>query len=403
MANDKRFLWMFLATLVFVLGGLQNTMGKERVHSIAKKDSLESVAARYGCHVDLLIEWNEKKAAAGFVDLSTIISNFDELPKGKKLWLPPASACEKGSEGPKTSELPALERGRAYNCVWDAENIETGRLAQLMNQRGFLPPSSFRALVVKHQLERDDKGRPKRVLHHLYDYAGLASDWRGWNPASTIKVYSGLAAVERVKRLGFDPEKVQITYHDAAGDRSYPMSELLEKAMHISKNVPHNRLVQLAGFDYINARPRDLVGGGASSGGFLSLRGMHDSFIMVGYALSEWRALGQSASLRFSPPITLEQEGRTLQLAEQRSNQNYSCKKAACTTLSDLSKQICYDVLRRGLTMPSLDSDHSYYEDQGTGIPDTELAILAPIHFEAACLKAKQAGENCNPITTRNR
>ena len=68
MAKDRPSLWIFGVAFALVVGLSQNAMGKERVHAVGKKDSLESVAARYGCDVDILIEWNEKKSpAAGLV------------------------------------------------------------------------------------------------------------------------------------------------------------------------------------------------------------------------------------------------------------------------------------------------------------------------------------------------
>ena len=368
-----------MVAVLLVFGGGATGFGQERIHQILENESLEAIAKKSGCDLELFYTYNTRSDKKGrYVDLSSLVSHFDPLPEGKLLRLPSEGECRggKASSSRVGSVLSSPSSDIPMNCGWSSQDIDTNKLRGLMDERGFVPPPRFRALVIKHRLERDVQGRPQRVTHALFDYGGLASDWQNWNPASTIKVYSGLAAAKRVTGLGFDPEQVELTYHDTDGDRTYSMRELLELAMHISKNVPHNRLVQLAGFDFING-----------PFGFLKDRGLEHSYIMTGYALTEWTALGQSRSLRASPAITLQQGERVVRLKSQKSTDPYPCPRAACTTLSDLAKLMCYDVLKRGLVLksglPTLDQSH-YGRPLGAGAAEATKPLLDVYHFISA-------------------
>jgi len=218
------------------------------------------------------------------------------------------------------------------DCSWSAEQIENDALRAPMKARGLQPPSRFRALVVETELRG---GRIAR--HRLLAWGKQASDYQGWNPASTVKLFSAISALELLRRYGFGVE-TQVTFHYPKGKQTFAIKDLFEDAVHWSKNVPHDRLVQLAGFDFLNG-----------PGGTLQRAGLEHTFIMAAYAQKAWTAEGHSPSLRESPPITLEEGKRKRRLPARRGAAKVPCGSSACTTLSDLAKTMCKMMLNEQL------------------------------------------------------
>ena len=277
----------------------------ERTHRVKAGESLGGIAPRYGCTISEVLSANKA------------LTSPDRIRIGQRLTIP---RCIAG--------------GPPKNCMWRAEHIDSKTLGQKMRKRGFTPPQKFRALVVKTRLSADGA---KIESHTLWDYRNKGARPEGWNPASTIKLFSGVAALQRIRSLGFSP-KAKVTFHDESGDAHYALDALYEDAVHWSKNVPHNRLVQLAGFDYLN---------GAS--GPLQRAGLEHSYIMRAYARSKWTKMGQSPSLRHSPAITLREGTKVKRLEAQKGSGKYPCYGAACTSLSDLTRMMCTLMLHEQL------------------------------------------------------
>ena len=230
---------------------------------------------------------------------------------------------------------PPRKRTRsASQCRWSDGNINTGVLRRRMKARGFKPPSRFRALVVKTTLNSD---KTKVLRHRLWDYKGQSSRWTGWDPASTIKIYSAVSAYERLKKLGFSPN-AKATFHYPAGNQTFRMPDLLEDTLHWSKNLSHNRLVQLAGFNNLNGRR-----------GTLRRAQLEHAYIVLSYAGKEWKAEGHKRSLRYAPAITLTEGAKKYTIRESTSRRKVPCNWAACTSLSDLAKMMCLMMLHEQL------------------------------------------------------
>jgi hypothetical protein len=207
-------------------------------------------------------------------------------------------------------------------------------LERVLSASGFEPPEKFRALVIKTTLS----AKGDRILkHEAFDYVGKSAKPQGWNPASTVKIYSGIAALSRVKALGFSPA-VKVTFHDEGGDHHTSLQKLYEQAVHLSKNIAHNRLVQLAGFDYLNG-PK----------GPLKRAGLRDSYVLRAYEKSRWKKLGYEPSLRDSPAITLREGRRSRKLKATSGDGKYPCWGAACTSISDLARTMCVLMLHEQL------------------------------------------------------
>ncbi|MDX9721693.1 MAG: serine hydrolase, partial [Myxococcota bacterium] len=162
------------------------------------------------------------------------------------------------------------------------------------------------------------------VRERAFDWKGSSDDVEGWNPASTVKLFAAIAALQRIDEQGFSPA-AQVTFQGKRS-RTHSVKELLDAAIVKSDNLAYNRLVQLAGFDRLN-------------GAFLNERnGIRNSALSRAYEQSEWLKLGESASFRNAPAISFS-EGKRSALREASSG-SYApfCSRAACTTLQDLAE-----------------------------------------------------------------
>jgi hypothetical protein len=295
-----------IALIAFlILGAAPDLLAKGKAHKVRGGESLGAIAPRYGCTIAELMRANPK------------LKSPDKIRVGQRIKIP---RCVAG--------------GPPSNCNWRAEHIDSKELGEKMRRLGFSPPQKFRALVVKTTLSADGSHIEG---HELWDYRKKGARADGWNPASTIKIFSGVGALQRIRALGFSP-KAKVTFHDERGDRTFALDELYEDAVHWSKNVPHNRLVQLAGFDYLNGPD-----------GPLQRAGLEHSYIMRAYARAKWTGQGQSSSLRPSPAITLREGKKTRRIPAQKGKGKYPCYGAACTSLSDLTRMMCTLMLHEQL------------------------------------------------------
>lgn len=231
----------------------------------------------------------------------------------------------------------ARSGGLSDPCGWTEGDIRRGALDGLMKGLGFKPPQKFRAMIVRLELSRDGT---RVVSRRVYDHGGLSTRVDGWNPASTIKLYAAVSALERLNDLGYGP-RAKATFHYPRGDRTFAVEELFEASVHQSDNIAHNRLVQLAGFDHLNG-PR----------GTLRRAGLRQSAILRAYEAGRWEAEGHEKSLRASPRITLRQGGRRARkntLPAAVGTARTDCQGAACTSLSDLGRMMCRLMLHEQL------------------------------------------------------
>jgi LysM repeat protein len=294
------------------------------VHTVKKGEAIYLIAKKHGCSVDEIFEANRDK-----------LSSPTKIFPNQVLTIPANCTGKKTGAAKKARRKEERERpGRCRNCRWSAKDIDSRKLKRKMKERGFKAPPGFRALIVKTTLTKDRKGILK---HELFDYGGDSTDPSGWNPASTIKLFSGVSALERLRGLGFGP-KAKVTFHYKGGDKTFGVEDLYEKAVHLSKNIEHNRLVQLAGFDRLNG-PK----------GTLKRAGLDFSYVMRAYEQSAWVAEGQSKSLASAPKITLRQGKKKKVLKAHKSTRKYPCHSAACTSLSDLAKMMCTLMLHEQL------------------------------------------------------
>jgi len=290
--------------LTIVCGPVQAS--QSAVHVVRQGETAGAIAERFGCALRDLKKANPRD-----------LGEPDKLRAGARLVIPP-SCNRRGSSGPRV-------RG-SRDCGWTHKHIESTHLKALMADKGFRAPAGFRALVVKTALK---SGETEIAQHQAWDWGGRSTDPKGWNPASTVKLFSAVTALERLYENGMGVD-TQVTFHYKRGDKTLSIKELMEESMHLSKNIPHNRLTQLAGFDRVNG-----------SRGTLQRVGLRDTYVQRAYAWPDWRAQGQPRSFRATPPITLKDGGRTLRLKAQVGKAKTPCQSSACTSVSDLARMMC--------------------------------------------------------------
>jgi LysM repeat protein len=332
MAGCGRERWRLLlatlpALLLILLPATSRAQDDPRTHTVKKGEAIYLIAKKYGCSVDEVFAANQDR-----------VSSPTKIFPGQVLTIPNDCTGKKTGKAKKARRKDRKERKEKYSrcrdCRWDSRDVNSKTLKRKMKKKGFKAPPGFRALVVKTTLSKDKKSILK---HQLFDYGGYSMSHRGWNPASTIKLFSGVSALERLKELGFSP-KAKVTFHYDSGDKTFKVEDLYEKAVHLSKNIEHNRLTQLAGFDRVNGRR-----------GTLKRAGLDFSYVMRAYEQSNWAKEGHPKSLNWSPKITVREGKRKKVLKARKSKKKYPCHSAACTSLSDLSRMMCNLMLHEQL------------------------------------------------------
>jgi len=204
-----------------------------------------------------------------------------------------------------------------------ADKVDSNILPKLMKKYGFRPPAKFKALVVEITFNR---GRTKVVSERRYDYRGTSDDSAGWNPASTVKLYAAIAALQKVRSFGMTRD-ARVSFIGKRKKYSTTVRQLVKDAINESDNIAYNRLVQLAGFDYLHERF------------FTSRNGLPHSALMRAYEQSKWKSMGESVSLRNAPLIKLRQWKKGKKTIGATSGEaKVECYGAACTSLADLAE-----------------------------------------------------------------
>lgn len=291
----------------------------ERIHVVEAGQMLGGIARRYGCSVSQLKGANGVK---GHI-----------IHPGDRLKIPD---CPKRHRAKRARERRKKKqhRGKA--------KLDTRTLPKLMRRHGFRKPKDFKALVIEFTL---DKRQAKVISERPFDWYGTSRQSGDWNPASTIKLFSAIAALELTHAKGFRPQ-VQATFYDFGGKkkRKHRVSALVYDSIVESDNLAHNRLVQLVGYDRLN-------------GDFLSdRRGVVQSAIHKPYEKSRWVPLTGRKWLKRSPKIVLRHRGRKRTLHARRGKGDYPCPySSACTTLADLA-----EAMRRMMLHEQLPRSETY-------------------------------------------
>lgn len=289
------------------------TGAKGRAHTVVAGEYLAVIAAGYGCTVDEVKQANRLQ--------SDLINIGDVLRI-------PLCAGEPTPRATKRSKKRGKSKGKKRRAPrLGKHRLDTQRLADLMARRGFRAPGDFKALVVEYTL---DRGQRRVVRERPFDWRGTSDDSNDWNPASTIKFFAAVGALEVLNARGFSPSAVA-EFHDHGGKkkRKYRVDELVTDALVKSDNIAYNRLVQLAGYDRLNGV---LLG---------KRRGMSGSGIHKPYERGRWVPMTGLTTFRETPKILIRQGKRVRTVHARESKKEYTCKySGACTSLQDLAENM---------------------------------------------------------------
>lgn len=231
-----------------------------------------------------------------------------------------------GMQTQETKVDPAKSKGMEIPVPYDDKT-----LPELLKAQGFKPPEGFMALVCEvAPPERGTKTIPKKryaFVRRCFGY-GNPFDHKDWWPASTVKIYAAVAALETLKKMGFSP-KAKLTYEDKEKSVSRKVSDLVRLAITPSDNTAFDQLVEIVGFDPINEWLRQI--------------GTGYSVLMRGYSARVIDPEHKVGTLRHSRRITVSEKNRTEVIPERWGKGSYDCPMHGnCTSLWDLA-----DVMRR--------------------------------------------------------
>ena len=236
--------------------------------------------------------------------------------------------------------------------------VDETRLAELLEERGLTPPDTLKALVGRIHLTPNGE-----TSTTWYDYRGTSDDRDDWWPASSIKLYAAIAALERARAMGFTPA-VRVTYHY---DESAPfggaepftarLRDIVRLAIVQSNNHAFNRLVELVGHDRINRQF------------FTEDNGLGSTVFLRAYNTDVRDPETGHGTNRHSPRITLVEGRRSRELPERTGTGTYECPNLGnCTTLRDLAESI-----RRVMMHDHLP------EEQRFDLGEEEIALLRDV------------------------
>ena len=290
--------------------GLLPGSASARAYTVKPGDTLGAIARTHGCEVDDI-----KKA-------NKLDSDF--LRDGQALKLP--RACRKGASRGASKGAKPVKGAKPAKGGKAEKPAKGGRkkkpvLREVLAAHGFGGRRSLKVRVIEVTL--DKRGR-RIVDEDVYDWEDSAHDHMDWNAASTVKLFSAVGAIERLQAKGFD-SRAQVTFF-GQGKAQHTVQELIEASLIKSDNLAHNRLVQLAGYDFLNGR-------------VLKNRGLKHTAIHRPYETSRWIPMTGSRTFRETPKIVLKQGRKTATLPAEQGKHGYTCPhSAACTSVADLAQ-----------------------------------------------------------------
>lgn len=334
------------------------------IYTVKRGDTLSRIAARFGC------DQTQLRASNGMAT--------DALQLGQSLQIPPGCLRGGGRTDPKSPSEPAhaAETGRAQapptpgprveplgdldelgearlgalgrpvvggsgnaggqdDSAWvetspltARPDIDSNTLGAAMRARGFEPAPAFKALVIEITL--DDTG-DQIESERIFDFDGTGRH-TDWNPASTVKLFAAIGALEYTASRGIATQ-AEVTFQDAR-DKAHTqrLDDIVEAALIESDNIAYDRLVQLAGYDFLNQQC------------IINQLGLRQTALNRPYARHTWTQMTGLTHFRDSPPLLVARasrgrRGKTIQIPPRTGQGEFPCERtAACTSLADLAE-----------------------------------------------------------------
>ncbi len=161
---------------------------------------------------------------------------------------------------------------------------------------------------------------PQDKIRYFWKESSVDDSQKDWVPASVVKIFPMLAALQKLSALGFD-ENTSVTFRDT--NQKISIRELIWATIVQSSNMTYNRLVQLVGHEFLNKE---------------FLTAYPNTEINTPYIKDEWVAYTRGNSTFASPSIMLQDSSKETELAPTSVYTPQMCKgRSACTKLSDLN------------------------------------------------------------------
>ena len=212
-------------------------------------------------------------------------------------------------------------------------------LEQRLRETGFEPPEKFKALV-----GIVEAGAEESRCERWFDWAGTSTDRDDWWPASTVKLYAAIAALQRNRRMGFRPRARLLFNYSDEEPVERTLREIVRRAIIRSDNHAFNRLVEYAGFNWINQRF------------FVSRNGLQGTVFLRAYNSHRLDPETGYGVNRASPPIMVRSQSRERLIPARVGRGEFSCpEQGNCTTLRSLA-----DAIRRVMLHEELPAEQRF-------------------------------------------
>lgn len=201
--------------------------------------------------------------------------------------------------------------------------LDSELLPALLKQRSYEPGPHFKGLVISIVPSKTSHG----YEYYPYDYLKTSNENDTWWPASTVKLFAAIAALEKARRLGFSPS-AELTFFYDDGPQTSSLQNLVEHAITFSHNKHFDRLVEFVGFDTLNRE-------------FLSKKNGLGRSVMLRSYTHRWSYEDSGlGSNRHSPKITIKEgDDKNETLDAHTGTGTYQCRdQGNCTSLRDLSE-----------------------------------------------------------------
>ncbi len=215
--------------------------------------------------------------------------------------------------------------------------VDTEVLGPLLVAQGYTPGKDFKALVVEIR-DTDRCG----YMYRYFDYKGTSAERDTWWPASAVKLYAAVGALSRLREWKFSPA-AKVTYHYSekdGGPVTVTVEEVVKAALIPSDNTAFDRLVEIAGYEWLNEW-------------ILSEEyGVTGTKLLRGYSGRHRYADSGRGSLRHNPKLTIKEGKKVKEIPEKLSTRTWDCKEPGnCTSLLDLAEVMRRVILHKRIPM----------------------------------------------------
>ncbi len=200
--------------------------------------------------------------------------------------------------------------------------VTSDLLPRLLQEKGFSVPPTFKALIM--EIVSDGA---EGFEYYRMDYFNTSKDRDNWWPASTVKLYAAIAALQQLGAMGFNPRKTIVTYQYEDGPFSQSFEEILNRAITDSKNPEFDRLVDIVGSYRLNRY-------------FLTPKnGFTDTVMLRCYSGRTKNPITGKCTNRISPAVNIFDGKKEKSLPIRKNEESFFCENEGnCTSLIELAE-----------------------------------------------------------------